>query len=120
MFDLCKAKHTLYKFHVLVKHGNKIRKSSPNCQTLVSVVFYVHFFSCPFLYKELSPAIPIIAAWLFLFVMATLLKTAFMDPGIIPRASIEEANYIEKQLGTVPLLISWEMPGESKMHGVLN
>eukprot|EP00112_Aurelia_sp_Birch-Aquarium-sp1_P001547 Seg1167.3 transcript_id=Seg1167.3/GoldUCD/mRNA.D3Y31 product="Palmitoyltransferase app" protein_id=Seg1167.3/GoldUCD/D3Y31 len=30
--------------------------------------------------------------------MATLLKTAFMDPGIIPRASIEEATYIEKQL----------------------
>ena len=55
--------------------------------------------SCPFLFKELSPAIPIIAGWLFLIVMVTLLKTAFMDPGIIPRASIEEANYIEKQIG---------------------
>ena len=47
----------------------------------------------------MSPAIPFIAAWLFIFVMSTLLRTAFSDPGIVPRASAEEAAYIEKTLG---------------------
>lgn len=59
-----------------------------------------HFFcSCPYLFKKVSPAAPFIAAWLFIFVMATLLRTAFSDPGIVPRASAEEAAYIEKTLG---------------------
>lgn len=49
--------------------------------------------------EELSIAIPIVGAWLFIFVMATLLRTAFSDPGIIPRASADEAAYIEKSLG---------------------
>jgi hypothetical protein len=31
--------------------------------------------------------------------MATLLRAAFSDPGIVPRASAEEAAYIEKTLG---------------------
>ena len=46
-----------------------------------------------------------IAGWLFLIVMVTLLKTAFMDPGIIPRASIDESNYIEKTIGNLFALI---------------
>lgn len=57
------------------------------------------FFSGPYLYIHLSPAVPLIAAWLFIFVMATLLRAAFSDPGIVPRASAEEAAYIEKTLG---------------------
>jgi len=64
---------------------------------VTSVLFFI--FDCPFLFKELSPAIPAIAGWLFLVVMVTLLKTAFMDPGIIPRATIEESNYFEKTYG---------------------
>lgn len=48
---------------------------------------------------HVSPAVPFIAAWLFIFVMSTLLRTAFSDPGIVPRASTEEAAYIEKTLG---------------------
>ncbi|KXJ16390.1 putative palmitoyltransferase ZDHHC14 [Exaiptasia diaphana] len=57
-------------------------------------------FDAPYLYIYLSPAVPFIAAWLFLFVMATLLRAAFSDPGIVPRASAEEAAYIEKTLET--------------------
>lgn len=57
-------------------------------------------FDCPYLYEEVSPAVPFIAAWLFIFVMSTLLRTAFSDPGIVPRASAEEAAYIEKTLET--------------------
>jgi len=40
--------------------------------------------------------IPIACAFLFIFNMACLLRTAWSDPGIIPRASPEEAVYIEK------------------------
>lgn len=57
------------------------------------------FCSCPYLFENVSPAAPFVAAWLFIFVMATLLRTAFSDPGIVPRASAEEAAYIEKTLG---------------------
>ncbi|XP_032235156.2 palmitoyltransferase ZDHHC14 isoform X2 [Nematostella vectensis] len=55
-------------------------------------------FDSVYLFKHLSPAVPIIAAWLFFFVMATLLRTAFSDPGIVPRASADEAAYIEKSM----------------------
>ncbi|KAL9968778.1 hypothetical protein ACROYT_G020902 [Oculina patagonica] len=57
-------------------------------------------FDCPYLFEKVSPAAPFVAAWLFIFVMATLLRTAFSDPGIVPRASAEEAAYIEKTLET--------------------
>lgn len=51
------------------------------------------------MFDKVSPAVPFVAAWLFIFVMSTLLRTAFSDPGIVPRASAEEAAYIEKTLG---------------------
>ncbi|XP_022781254.1 probable palmitoyltransferase ZDHHC14 [Stylophora pistillata] len=57
-------------------------------------------FDSPYLYEKVSPAVPLIGAWLFIFVMSTLLRTAFSDPGIVPRASAEEAAYIEKTLET--------------------
>jgi len=31
--------------------------------------------------------------------MSSLLRTSFSDPGVIPRASHDEAAYIEKQIG---------------------
>nr|XP_006815869.1 PREDICTED: probable palmitoyltransferase ZDHHC14-like [Saccoglossus kowalevskii] len=55
-------------------------------------------FDCPYLAENLTPAIPIVAILLFLFVMATLLRTAFSDPGVIPRATPDEAADIEKQI----------------------
>lgn len=60
---------------------------------------FLFFFSSPYLFDNVSPAVPFVAAWLFIFVMSTLLRTAFSDPGIVPRASAEEAAYIEKTLG---------------------
>ncbi|KAH7936597.1 hypothetical protein HPB49_001632 [Dermacentor silvarum] len=53
---------------------------------------------CPYLTREISPAIPAVAAALFLFVMSALFRTSFSDPGVIPRASPEEAADIEKQI----------------------
>ncbi|XP_020292309.1 palmitoyltransferase ZDHHC9 isoform X2 [Pseudomyrmex gracilis] len=55
-------------------------------------------FDCPYLALHVTPAIPIIGALLFLFVMSALFRTSFSDPGVIPRATPDEAAYIEKQI----------------------
>ncbi|KAE8285710.1 Palmitoyltransferase ZDHHC9 [Larimichthys crocea] len=63
-------------------------------------------FECPYLAVHLSPAIPVFAVLLFLFVMAMLLRTSFSDPGVLPRALQEEATFIEMEIeaanGNVP------------------
>uniref|UniRef100_A0A2H6N5S9 Palmitoyltransferase n=1 Tax=Micrurus carvalhoi TaxID=3147026 RepID=A0A2H6N5S9_9SAUR len=63
-------------------------------------------FECRYLAIHLSPAIPVFAVILFLFAMATLLRTSFSDPGVIPRALSDEAAFIEMEIeatnGTVP------------------
>ncbi|NXO41362.1 ZDHC9 Palmitoyltransferase, partial [Locustella ochotensis] len=63
-------------------------------------------FECRYLAVQLSPAIPVFAAVLFLFAMAMLLWTSFSDPGVIPRALPDEAAFIEMEIeatnGTVP------------------
>lgn len=35
---------------------------------------------------------------LYLFTVSSLLRTSFSDPGVIPRANVDEAAYIEKQI----------------------
>jgi len=55
-------------------------------------------FDCPYLAREISPALPVVGAVLFIFVLSNLLKTSFSDPGIIPRATIAEAEYIEREI----------------------
>ncbi|XP_008118868.1 palmitoyltransferase ZDHHC18 isoform X1 [Anolis carolinensis] len=60
-------------------------------------------FDCPFLARNLTLAIPIIAGILFFFVISSLLHTSFRDPGILPRATPSEAADLEKwidNLGT--------------------
>ncbi|XP_053229216.1 palmitoyltransferase ZDHHC9 isoform X2 [Podarcis muralis] len=63
-------------------------------------------FECRYLAVHLSPTIPVFGAVLFLFAMATLLRTSFSDPGVIPRALPDEAAFIEMEIeatnGTVP------------------
>ena len=54
--------------------------------------------SCPYLSRRVTPVIPVISGVLFLFVIGSLFKTSFTDPGIIPRATDDEAAYIEKQV----------------------
>ncbi|CAH1711880.1 palmitoyltransferase ZDHHC18 [Aphis gossypii] len=61
-----------------------------------SVLFFV--FDCPYLSRRVTPVIPVISGVLFLFVIGSLFKTSFTDPGIIPRATDDEAAYIEKQV----------------------
>ncbi|XP_064629563.1 palmitoyltransferase ZDHHC9-like isoform X3 [Lineus longissimus] len=55
-------------------------------------------FDCPYLATELSPVIPVIACLIFIFVMSTLFRTSFSDPGVIPRATPDEAADLERQI----------------------
>lgn len=60
---------------------------------------YTFYFSCPYLALHVTPAIPAVGGALFVFVMATLFRTSFSDPGVIPRATPDEAADIERQIG---------------------
>ncbi|XP_061480219.1 palmitoyltransferase ZDHHC14 isoform X4 [Rhineura floridana] len=55
-------------------------------------------FDCPYLSVQITPAIPAVGAILFFFVMGTLLRTSFSDPGVLPRATPDEAADLEKQI----------------------
>ncbi|CAL8299478.1 unnamed protein product, partial [Boreogadus saida] len=55
-------------------------------------------FDCPFLALQLSPAIPVVGGALFLFVLGTLLRTSFSDPGVLPRATADETADLERQI----------------------
>lgn len=76
-------------------HVWKTLLKSVNVQFLFSLLRY----SCPFLADKITPAIPVVGALLFVFVLATLFRTSFSDPGVIPRATPDEAADIEKQIG---------------------
>eukprot|EP00074_Homo_sapiens_P090365 XP_016866800.1 probable palmitoyltransferase ZDHHC14 isoform X5 [Homo sapiens] len=54
--------------------------------------------SCPYLAVKITPAIPAVAGILFFFVMGTLLRTSFSDPGVLPRATPDEAADLERQI----------------------
>ncbi|KAF7254159.1 putative palmitoyltransferase ZDHHC14 [Varanus komodoensis] len=54
---------------------------------------------CPYLSEQITPAIPAVGAVLFFFVMGTLLRTSFSDPGVLPRATPDEAADLERQIG---------------------
>ncbi|XP_034964546.1 palmitoyltransferase ZDHHC14 isoform X3 [Zootoca vivipara] len=56
-------------------------------------------FDCRYLSDEITPAIPAVGAILFFFVMGTLLRTSFSDPGVLPRATPDEAADLERQIG---------------------
>uniref|UniRef100_A0A672GGH7 Palmitoyltransferase n=1 Tax=Salarias fasciatus TaxID=181472 RepID=A0A672GGH7_SALFA len=64
---------------------------------VTSGLFFI--FDCPFLVKHLTSCIPVIGGVLFVFVLITLLQTSFTDPGILPRATPDEAADVEKQIG---------------------
>ncbi|XP_038058958.1 palmitoyltransferase ZDHHC9-like isoform X2 [Patiria miniata] len=55
-------------------------------------------FDCPFLAGRLSVAIPIVGALITIFCLSTLLRTSFSDPGVLPRATPDEAADIERQM----------------------
>lgn len=68
---------------------------------MININIYKQFCccSCPYLARNVSVLIPIIGGVLFLFTMSALLRTSLTDPGIIPRATQDEAAYVEQQIG---------------------
>ncbi|CAH8547158.1 unnamed protein product [Schistosoma turkestanicum] len=64
----------------------------------VTVLFFT--FECRLLTPVLTPAVPILAAIQFLYVVTAFLRSAFTDPGIIPRATRPEMEWTEMSIGT--------------------
>uniref|UniRef100_A0A3B4TB64 Palmitoyltransferase n=1 Tax=Seriola dumerili TaxID=41447 RepID=A0A3B4TB64_SERDU len=63
---------------------------------LTSGLFFT--FDCPFLASNLTPAIPVVGGVLFFFVMGMLFRASFSDPGVLPRATPDEAADLERQI----------------------
>jgi hypothetical protein len=81
--------------------------TAPNGGVFLLTVFLItgtcalfFIFDCSYLATNVTIAIPIIGGLLFIFTMSSLLRTSLSDPGIIPRATPEEAAYVEKQIGS--------------------
>lgn len=79
--------------------------TAPNAGVFLLTVFLItgtctlfFIFDCKYLAENVTIAIPIIGVFLFVFTMSSLLRTSLTDPGIIPRATSEEAAYVEKQI----------------------
>ncbi|KAM4616933.1 palmitoyltransferase ZDHHC8B [Polymixia lowei] len=53
-----------------------------------TTLFFV--FTCPWLTKAISPAVPLYNGVVFLFVLANFSMATFMDPGVYPRADEDE------------------------------
>ncbi|KAM6915077.1 palmitoyltransferase ZDHHC14 [Xenentodon cancila] len=58
-------------------------------------------FDCPFLASNLTPAIPAVGGVLFVFVMGMLFRASFSDPGVLPRATPDEAADLERQIDSL-------------------
>ncbi|CAL8285889.1 unnamed protein product [Lota lota] len=71
-------------------------------------------FDCPFLALQLTPAIPVIGGALFLFVLGTLLRTSFSDPGVLPRATPDETADLERQIDGANGSTSYRPPPRTK------
>ncbi len=92
----------------------------PPCSTInVFLIEALCGSSCPFLVKHLTSCIPAIGGVLFVFVIISLLQTSFTDPGILPRATPEEAADIEKQIGEGAHISSTRLRITSALHSAL-
>ncbi|XP_030644309.1 palmitoyltransferase ZDHHC18-B [Chanos chanos] len=79
---------------------------------VTSGLFFI--FDCPFLVQHLASCIPAIGGVLFVFVIISLLQTSFTDPGILPRATPDEAADIEKQIDNPGSSSSYRPPPRTK------
>ncbi|XP_071496044.1 palmitoyltransferase ZDHHC18-like [Diadema antillarum] len=61
-------------------------------------LFSTNSFSSPYLARRVTIAIPVIAAVMLIFCLATLFRTSFSDPGILPRGTAAELADLEKQI----------------------
>ncbi|XP_041462500.1 palmitoyltransferase ZDHHC18-like isoform X2 [Lytechinus variegatus] len=63
---------------------------------MVSTMFFA--FDSPYLANRVTIAIPLIAAVMVVFCLATLFRTSFTDPGILPRGTAAELADLERQI----------------------
>jgi palmitoyltransferase ZDHHC9/14/18 len=84
---------------ILTTKDNKILFISLSLISVTTILFLT--FDCRLTlikqYQGYGYLIPIITIILYLFVITMLLRTSFSDPGVIPRASNDQAKQIEKQ-----------------------
>ncbi|GAU97870.1 hypothetical protein RvY_09096 [Ramazzottius varieornatus] len=76
-----------------------------------TVLFFV--FDCPYLVANVSIAFPIVGGILFAFTFSTLMKTAFTDPGIMPRSLHDEQEFWDSRLSYF-IADSIAHPGDSQ------
>lgn len=82
-------------------------------------------FTCPFLFKNVSPAVVFIFVYLFLLAVTSMLRTSWSDPGIIPRDldPSPPTEYIEDQNAQNNTNFAYEqarsipLPKEVKING---
>ncbi|CAF1651776.1 unnamed protein product, partial [Adineta ricciae] len=86
---------------------------------LISITSGLFFgFDCPYLTYRLGPFVPVIAAILYLSTICFIFRTACSDPGILPRATSDEVQYLERSnISNSPQSVA--LPGrtiEVQMH----
>lgn len=66
---------------------------------VMCVLFF--FFEAPFIASVLSPAVPIVLAYLVVLLVCYLFRTSLTDPGFLPRASEQEAEILYGAVGLI-------------------
>lgn len=98
-WELFPGKNRFYcNGHILTTKDNKILFLSLSLITVTTIIFLS--FDCLTLVKLYKPyglLVPVICMVLYSFVVSMLFRTSFSDPGVIPRASNDQAKQIEKQ-----------------------
>ncbi|OAD01755.1 hypothetical protein MUCCIDRAFT_156351, partial [Mucor lusitanicus CBS 277.49] len=89
-----------------------------------SVLFLI--FTCPWLWHHISPAVPIVFAYIFCITLSSMLKTSWTDPGIIPRnldihsmnAHKNDSNRFGYRYSSMSDVSSFPLPREVIIKGV--
>ncbi|ORZ17817.1 DHHC palmitoyltransferase-domain-containing protein [Absidia repens] len=55
------------------------------CVLVVAPSILFGIFTCPFLWSNIHPMIPLMFAYMFLLAVASMLKASWTDPGVLPR-----------------------------------
>ncbi|XP_013390812.1 probable palmitoyltransferase ZDHHC14 [Lingula anatina] len=71
------------------------------CILIIGTCLLFFIFDCRYFvetYPSFGFVVPLAAGLLFIFVLSTLFRTSFSDPGVIPRSTPDEAADLERQI----------------------